>query len=116
MDNYKSKLKEFLYKDRNQNPNCAYGIITAVNESLYTCDILVLDNVNQNAGHKCYSVPLPMISGMSYSLPHNGDRVLVEFLGSGQNNPLVVAVYPNSGLQIHSATNVEKSNLEHYSD
>lgn len=116
MNSYKDKLKEFIYKDRNQNPNCSYGIIRAVNESTCTCDIFVVDNTNQNIGHTCYGVMLPMVSGLTYSLPHVGDRVLVEFVGSGQSSPAIIAVYPNSSLQVFSSTKVEKSNLEHYSD
>jgi len=116
MSNYKDKLKEFIYKDRNQNPNCSYGIIRSVNESTYTCDVFVVDNVNQNIGHICYGVMLPIVGGLTYSLPHSGDRVLVEFIGSGQSHPAIVAVYPNSSLQMFSSTSVEKSNLEHYSD
>jgi hypothetical protein len=110
---YKDKLRNTIYKEGVYNPTSGYGIIKEIDVNNYTADVIVINNSNPALGHVETNLPLPMINGVSYSMPHVGDRVLLNFPGYGESMPIIVAVYPTS-IQKMSMTSIQASNLKHY--
>lgn len=110
---FKDKLKTTIYKENVYNPSSGYGIINAINADNYTADVIIINNNNPALGHLEKNLPLPMINGLSYSLPHIGDRVMLNFIGVGETMPVIAAVYPTN-LQKLSLSRVESSNLRLY--
>ena len=108
----KEKIKGIVRDYNSQNPNCAMGIINKTYESEYCCDIMVLNNNNQNLGTYYAKVPLPAIGGLTYSMPHVGDKVLVEFLGGDQSYPMITTVYPTTQYQLAGMTTLPDSFLK----
>jgi hypothetical protein len=107
----KEKIRQIIYEEQTKRPSCALAIIQKTYPDEYSCDILVINNSNPNLGSFHGKVPLPMIGGMSYTLPHSGDKVLVEFIGGDLNYPLVTAIYPSTQAQIKGHSEVAASTL-----
>ena len=105
----RDKIKSIIIEEHNKRPNCAMGIVSKSYPETYTCDIIVTDNSNPNLANHHSNVQLPMINGLSYSLPHPGDKVLVEFLGNDDNFPFIVAVYPSTRMQLEGISQIPSS-------
>lgn len=109
----KDRIIDIYTHQQQLHPSSALGIVHKTYEDRYVCDILVLDNNSTMNGSISTNVPLPMINGMSYSMPMVGDKVIVTFLGNDRNFPYIVAVYPATTFEIDSLSNVPPSILKH---
>lgn len=114
MSKVRDRLKTIIYDEKNKTPNCAMGIVRKTYPNEYVCDVMIISNQAQNMVDVALKVPLPLVGGMSYVMPHAGDKVLVEFLGGDLNYPYVVAIYPSTTSQIASHTEVPFSSTSHF--
>jgi len=112
----RDKIKTIIKEEHQKTPNCSLAVVNATYEDEYCCDIMVLNNNNQRLGAYYGKVPLPMIGGVTYSMPHVGDKVLVEFLGGDTNYPLIVAAYPTTTRQLYNMSRIQSSLLNLLSD
>lgn len=111
----RSRLQEIIHQEQVKNPSCALASVIKTYPDEYACDIILVNNDSPDRGGIATKVPLPMISGMSYVLPHPGDKVAVVFLGNDMNYPLIVATYPAIRAQITSHSQIASSQLQHLS-
>jgi hypothetical protein len=116
MPSPKEKIRQIIYEEQTKRPGCALAIIRKTYPDEYLCDILIINNSEPNLGSYHSRVPLPMIGGVSYALPHVGDKVLVEFLGGDLNYPLVTAIYPSTQAQIKGQSEVAASAMDMLSE
>ena len=109
----RQKIDQIISRAQDARPNCALAIVKAVYPEEYKCDIMIVDNKNSMKVFESENVPLPMIGGMSYSMPHAGDKVLVEFLNGDIHYPLIVSIYPTTRLQMNNHSFVTGSTIKH---
>jgi hypothetical protein len=115
-NSYRDKLKYTMSRQQYSNPTSARAIVRKVYPESYRCDILIVENTDPGVGHEAKNVPLPYIGGISYSLPHVGDAVLVEFLNGDVQYPYIIQTYPSNPMQLASNTYAASSTMEHLSE
>jgi hypothetical protein len=116
LQNYKDKLRYTINQEIQNSPNNGMGIVVRVYPEEYKCDILMVESSDASVANVTLGVPLPMIGGMSYAMPHNGDKVMVNYLNGDRNFPYIVAAFASSKMQIANNAYVEESSMNHLSD
>lgn len=115
-NSYKDKLRYSIRRENSLNPSSAKGVINKVYPETMTCDVLMIENSDSRLGSLFRGLPLPIVGGLSYSLPHAGDIVFLSFLNNNSQYPYIISVYTSNILQLKSLTNVESSTLKHITD
>jgi hypothetical protein len=115
MSKVRDRIQSIVNVEQGKRPNCEMGIVQRCYPDSFECDIMTITNDLSTKRTFHARVPLPMVGGMSYCLPHIGDRVLVEYLGGDMNAPYVVSIYPANDNQAQSLSQIAKSQLQHFS-
>jgi hypothetical protein len=115
-NSYKDKLRYNIQQEITRAPSSGMGIVRRTHAEAYACDVWVVENNDPRLGHMALNVPIPMVGGLSYAMPHQGDRVLLTFLNGDVNFPNIVAVYPSSPIQTFNQSFIESSTVAHMAD
>jgi hypothetical protein len=115
-NSYRDKLRYQIQRENNARPSSGKGIVKKTYPESYTCDIMIVEDTDPRFGRMALNVPLPMVGGMSYSLPHSGDVVFLNYLNGDPNYPHIVAVYPSTALQAANHGFIERSTVAPMTD
>ena len=110
-----AKIRAVIQQERTKSPSTAMAAVLKTYSEDYTCDIMLIENNAANTGSVATRVPLPMVGGMSYSLPHIGDKVAIAYIGNNKNFPMIIAVYPTTKSQVQNHSEITSSTLQHFS-
>jgi len=100
MSKFTDKLKKSIQEDIRNIPSASLAYVIKCHNDTYTADIMIVDANYPNKGQQFNGVPFPMIGGLSYAMPHVGEKVLVQFLNGDRNSPIITHMYPSAEYQI----------------